>query len=902
MRFIGKILLILLSSLFAFLTLGAVGLFGIYAYYSPKLPDDKELRKIDIQVPLRIYTKDNQLLAEYGEKRSRPVKLEQVPKHLKYAFLDIEDARFYEHQGVDLKGMARALYSVISTGSASQGASTVTMQLARNAFLNSGKTVDRKLRETLLAIKLEQNISKDEILELYFNKIYLGNRAYGIAAAAEVYYGKTLDQLTLAQAAMIAGLPKAPSRYNPIVNPERAMIRRNYILKRMKEFNHITQAEYDAAIKEPNTAQVHKTEFETDAPYLAEMVRAEIVKRFNEDNAYTQGYHVYTTLDAKQQAEAATALQNALLTYDHRHGYRGAEDNIDVDEFKSEEDLLDKLADYPPLGGLVAGVVQQVDSKTAEVLTANEKKITLTLDNVSWARKFHSADRRGGAPHRVSDVLHKGDIVRLRQTDKDKDTWTLSQVPTVAGALISMDPHNGAIRAVMGGFDFNHSKFNRATQAMRQPGSSFKPIVYTAALAKGYSPNSIVNDAPITIPGSNWRPENFGGSYIGPTTLAEALAKSRNLVSVRVMKSIGIKYTVDFATKFGFDRKNLPANLTLSLGTAMVTPLDMATAYSTFANGGYKINPYFITRIEDADGKVLVQEKPVLVCGDKAEVCKIEKNVKPDEAEADAADKADTSSETTSSTETSTDPSKPSWEQTDSKTKADDKTKAGKDAKDKDKTAVKEKEQPPKEYIEYPAAKRILDKRTHYQIVSMLQGVTQFGTAARASKVLGRKDIAGKTGTTNDQKDAWFCGFTPNIVTISWIGFDDMAKLGEGETGTNVALPMWIDYMHSVLEGTPVKEWQRPVDMKSAKPEELPSLNGDGETNKEANTGSDTKEDKPANPTAVVPKPETPTKGFEYKREQDLRPQRPANHNQPANRPAPPARRPERVEIPEQLF
>ena len=898
MRFLGKILLILLSSLFAFLTLGAVGLFGIYAYYSPKLPDDKELRKIDIQVPLRIYTKDNQLLAEYGEKRSRPVKLEQVPKHLKYAFLDIEDARFYEHQGVDVKGMARAVYSVISTGSASQGASTVTMQLARNAFLNSGKTVDRKLRETLLAIKLEQNLSKDEILELYFNKIFLGNRAYGIAAAAEVYYGKTLDQLTLAQAAMIAGLPKAPSRYNPIVNPERAMIRRDYILKRMKEFNHISQAEYDAAIKEPNTAQVHKTEFETDAPYLAEMVRAEIVKRFNEDNAYTQGYHVYTTLDAKQQAEAATAMHHALLTYDHRHGYRGAEDNIDLDEFKSEEDLLDKLSDYPTLGGLVAGIVQQVDNKTAQVLMANEKKISLSLDNVSWARKFHSADRRGGAPRRVNEVLHKGDIIRLRQTDKDKDTWTLSQVPTVTGALVSMDPHNGAIRAVMGGFDYNHSKFNRATQAMRQPGSSFKPIVYSAALAKGYSPNSIVNDAPITIPGSNWRPENFGGSYIGPTTLAEALAKSRNLVSVRVMKSIGIKYTVDFATKFGFERKNLPANLTLSLGTAMVTPLNMATAYSAFANGGYKVSPYFITRIEDADGKVLVEEKPVLVCGDKTDVCKIEKHVKPDEAEAETSETNADTNNTTADTNTP----KPSWELTDTKTPDDDKAKPNKEAKNKDKTAAKEAA--PKEYVEYPAAKRILDKRTHYQIVSMLQGVTQFGTAARASKVLGRKDIAGKTGTTNDQKDAWFCGFSPSVVTISWIGFDDMAKLGEGETGTSVALPMWIDYMQSVLKDRPVKEWQRPADMKAPKVEELPSLNGDGGDNKEAATPNPeaAKEVKPAAPVSV-PKPAAPTKGFEYKREQDLRPQRPAaNHNQPVNRPAPPLRRPERVEIPEQLF
>ncbi|OQX10220.1 MAG: penicillin-binding protein 1A [Thiothrix lacustris] len=847
MRFIYKFFQVVFGAFFALLTLGALGLFALYAYYSPQLPDAAELRKIDIQVPLRIYARDGALLAEYGEHRSRPVKLDDVPQQLQQAFLDIEDARFYDHQGVDIKGVLRALRSVASTGSASQGASTITMQLARNSFLDSGKNLERKLKETLLAIKMEQTLGKPQILELYLNKVYLGNRAYGIASAAEIYYGKTLAELTLAESAMIAGLPKAPSRYNPLANAERAMIRRNYILKRMLEFNHISPAEYQTAINEPNTAQRHKTEIDADAPYLAEMVRAEIVKRFGEANAYTQGYHVYTTLDSAIQKEAAESLRKSLSAYDHRHGYRGAEDKLSLSELKNEDEMRDKLSSYPTFGDLQPALVLQSGAGSAELLVG-ETRVTLGLDAVKWARPFKSEDRRGSSPKRVSDVVSPGEIVRVRQTDKEKNTWVLSQVPTVGGALVSLDPSDGAVRAVMGGFDFQHSKFNRATQAMRQPGSSFKPIVYAAALSKGFTPASVVNDAPIDIPGSDWKPENFGGRYIGPTTLREALAKSRNLVSIRLLRSIGINYTIDFAHEFGFPKENLPPNLTLALGTAMTTPMEMATAYAVFANGGYKVDSYFITKIEDRNHQVLFKELSPRICPGETDVCVVEKQVDNYEGE---------DGKTAAPAEAVTD-GKPIWE-----TAAVERPKIGDNGV-------------------YPAAKRILNNRAHYQIVSMMQDVTQSGTAARAGRSLNRKDIAGKTGTTNDQKDAWFCGFTPSVVTVAWVGFDNMAKLGEGETATNVALPMWIDFMHRVLKGEPSQEWEKPVDMKEA---DLDLGIEDAKPRRRAARSDDV----------------GAGSGFQYKSERDIAPRQAPQNGGAARAPAP-QRTPERVEIPEQLF
>ncbi|MEZ5538332.1 MAG: penicillin-binding protein 1A [Thiolinea sp.] len=792
MRFIGKFISLCFSTFFTLTTITLAVMVGGYLYYAPQLPDSKDLHHIELQVPLRIYSRDEGLIAEYGTKRRRPVKLEQVPAHMRQAFIAIEDARYYEHQGIDFRGIARAAYSVISTGSASQGASTITMQLARNTFLDSQKTLERKLKETLLAFKLERTLDKDEILELYLNKIYLGNRAHGIAAAAETYYGKEqLSDLTLAQMAMIAGLPKAPSRYNPIANPKRAMIRRDYILKRMLEQKYINQQEYEQAVREPNTAKIHKPEIETYAPYLAEMVRSAIVKKY-EDKAYTQGYHVYTTLDSDIQQQAAKALRKALTEYDHRHGYRGPEDQIDLDDYAGREEWLDKLAGYTTVAGMQVALVIKADAQQAELLLLNEETITLDLDAVSWARAFISADRRGRKPQKVTDVIYPGDIVRIRQQadenendrnqDKKDTKWQLTQIPKVSGALVVLDPENGAIRAVMGGYDYYLSKFNRATQAMRQPGSSFKPIIYSAAMTKGLSPTSIVNDAPITVPGTDWSPKNYGGSYIGPTTLAEALAKSRNLVSIRLLRTTGIPYTIDYAARFGYQRKYLPPNLTLALGTGLTTPLQMATAYSTFANGGFKVDSHFITRIEDNSGNVIYDASTEIrqACGDDKKYCPLPKTTSDAEsdqkAEQNAAENVGTENTETAANETN-EPEQAS--------------------------AKQEKES------HIPAAVRIMDSRTNQYIVSMMHGVTQFGTAAKAGHTLKRKDLAGKTGTTNDQKDSWFCGFTPDYVAVAWAGFDDMAELGDGETSTKIAVPMWIDLMSEVLKDTPEKPWKQ---------------------------------------------------------------------------------------------
>lgn len=895
MRFFINLITYLLSS---FLSLGTVGLAilaGLYLIYSPQLPNSEDLRKIDIQVPLRIYSRDERLIAEYGEKRSRPVNFDEIPERLRQAFIAIEDARYYEHQGIDPKGVARAMYNVVSTGRKSQGASTITMQLARNAFLDNDKTLARKFKETLLAIRLEQTLSKDEILEMYLNKIFLGNRSYGIAAAAETYYGKQLDDLSLAQMAMIAGLPKAPSRYNPIVNEPRAMIRRNYILQRMAELGFISQAEFQVAVKEPNTASVHKTDIETYAPYLAEMVRASIVEKYQE-KAYTQGYDVYTTLDSQAQIYATDALRKTLEDYDRRHGYRGAEDHINLEDFPSQDELLDKLSTYQQVGDLHAGLVLKSSKHEASVLLMNESIITLQLEDVKWATKFVSANRRGSTPKRVSDAIVAGDIIRVRrqvtpskQTEGGEDNrtndqtpevttnsnWQLTQIPTVGGALVLMDPHNGAIRAVMGGYDFYHSKFNRATQALRQPGSSFKPIIYSAALSRGFAPTSIVNDAPITIPGSNWQPKNFGGSYIGPTTLSEALAKSRNLVSIRLLRDTGIPYTINYATRFGFSKDNLPPNLTLSLGTGVTTPVQMATAYSAFANGGFKVDAHFINRIQDSNGQVLFDATTETrqVCGDDIKLCPIRKPKKPDEKLAE----------------------RPELEETETKKDSDKRQDKSATAATAEESEVLDYETEPGKIA--PAAQRIIDSRTHYQIVGMMQGVTQFGTAAAVSRTLQRKDIAGKTGTTSDQRDSWFCGFTPNYVAVAWSGFDDMAELGEGETSGKVAVPMWISFMQKILKDVPEKKYKKLEKLQLVKVDAKTGLLAD-------DTSLEVIEEKlVAQPEAAKPETEqAKTESFEFTSATNEQQQPQATARQTTNPPAAAPRKREVVEIPEQIF
>jgi penicillin-binding protein 1A len=727
-----------------------VAIAGSYFYYTPQLPSIQALHNAQLQLPIRVYSREDKLIAEFGRFRRRLIDIKEVPQHMINAFIAIEDSRFYQHKGVDLRGIARAAIVGIKNKQLSQGASTITMQLARNFFLTPERTLDRKIREIYLAIKIEKELSKNEILELYLNKIFLGKRAYGIGSAAEIYYGKKLNELTLAQTAMIAGLPKAPSKYNPINRPKRAKLRRDYILQRMFEQQFITQEEYQQAQSEGISAKIHRTETQTYAPYMAEMARADAIKRYGANAIYTLGLNIYTTLDSNEQDLALQTLRTHLLKYTRRHGYRGAEDKIELTEIDNESKLQKKLKSYKTYADIIPAVVTEVKKKLAVLrISQQTTPITLELAQVTWARRYINENHRGKRIKSIHQVLKKGDIVRLQQDPEKK--WQLTQIPRVTGALVSLDPKDGAIRAIAGGFDFTYSKFNRAIQARRQPGSSFKPFIYSAALAKGFSPASIINDAPIKIPGSSWNPQNYGHKFGGPTRLRYALAKSKNLVSIHLLDKIGIGYAIDYATRFGFKKSTLPANLTLALGTGSSTPLDMATAYATFANGGYKVDNYFIRKIVDKDNRILYKAQPKVACT----ACPI-----------NSLDELDISESPTEGAAPEVDDSR--------------------------------------------FSKRIMKPYVHYQITSMLQDVTKIGTAARAGRILQRSDIAGKTGTTNDQKDAWFCGFTPNKVTTVWIGFDQLKPLGKRETATQAALPVWIDFMKTALKDSEVYPYPRP--------------------------------------------------------------------------------------------
>ncbi len=754
MSFTTKIIRYLIASLITLAILGVIVVATIYFYYAPQIPSVSELKNTQLQLPLRVYSKDNQLIAEFGQYRRRPVKYEEVPKNLRNAFIAIEDARFYQHKGVDFRGIARAIVAALKSGHVSQGASTITMQVARNFYLSNERTLDRKLREALLALKIEEELSKEQILELYMNKIFLGKRAYGVGSAAEIYYGKKVEDLTLAQSAMIAGLPKAPSRYNPVINPARAKKRRDYILQRMLQLHYISQNDYQSAINEKLSAKIHQVETQTYAPYMAEMARTDAIKRFGEANIYKLGLKIYTTLDSKAQHNAITTLRKHLIKYTKRHGYRGPEDKLETDELKknlkTHEARQKKLKQYKVYGDLYPAMVLKSGKKSATLEVLNQPRpIQLSLKQMKWARPYINENRLGKKPKQVNQVLKVGDIVRLEKDSKGQ--WQLSQLPKVSGALVSLNPRDGAIEAIVGGFDFRYSKFNRALQAKRQPGSSFKPFVYAAALAKGFSPATTVENELIEIPGSTWKPQNYGHDVGGPIRLRVALAKSKNLPSIRLLQKIGLGYAIDYAKQFGFSDEALPKDLTLSLGTGSATPLQMATAYASFANGGYKVNNYFIRKIEDRHGKIIYQARPETACE------KCDPLLHPDSQ----------------------------------------KNKQNKDAHSDDN----------------PPAKRIMAPHVHYQITSMLQSVAQAGTAARATAMLGRRDLAGKTGTTDDQKDAWFCGFTPDLVTVVWIGFDQIKPLGRRETAAGAALPVWIDYMKTALKDYKQKQWKVPRGM-----------------------------------------------------------------------------------------
>ena len=741
----------------------AIGAGGGYLYLAPKLPSAEILRDVRLQVPLRVYTREGELFAEFGEKRRTPLRLDEVPERLIQAFLAGEDDRFFEHPGVDWQGLTRAVLYLIRTGEKGPGGSTITMQVARNFFLSREKTYIRKLNEILLALKIEREFTKDEILELYVNKIFLGQRAYGVGAAAQVYYGRPVSELGLAQLAMIAGLPKAPSRFNPVANPGQAAVRRTYVLRRMLELGYIEREEHDEARDAPVTAKVHGLAIEVEAPYVAEMVRAHMEETHGDD-VYTAGYKVYTTIDGRLQRAADAALRQSLLEYDARHGFRGSERHVAAGkEAVAPDKALEDIAD---VGGLVPAVVTSVDESTAVAWARNVGPVDIAFESMDWARSYINENRRGDAPKGAGEVLKAGDVIRVRLAENG---WNFAQLPDVEGALVSLDPNDGSIVALTGGFDFYRSKFNRATQAERQPGSSFKPFIYSAALEYGYTLASIINDAPVVFEDvslkSAWRPENYGGKFYGPTPLRTALYKSRNLVSIRLLREIGIDFALEHIARFGIDAESLPRGLSLALGSGALTPLEVATGYGVLANGGYAVEPYFIDHVLDGDDSLLVAADPLVVCRD----CDDEQ-VMAVSAPAAPADGEGAGSALSAEAE------------------------AGADAG----TGI---ESPAGSPGSERRAPRVLEARNAWLMYSLMRDVIQRGTGRKA-RVLERDDLAGKTGTTNDQYDAWFSGFSPDLVATAWIGFDEFRPLGRRETGASAALPMWIKYMREALKGT----------------------------------------------------------------------------------------------------
>ena len=793
---------------------GSMVLTATLLYLGPKLPQVEQILDIQLQTPLRIYSSEGKLIAEFGEKKRSPIFFKDIPQDFIHAVLAAEDARFFSHHGVDIKGLTRATLELLTTGSIQTGGSTITMQVAKNYFLSRERTFLRKFNEILLSLDMERKLSKEQILELYINKIYLGHRAYGIQAAAQVYYGKPVQELSLAQLATIAGLPKAPSAYNPVTNPARALTRRNWILSRMLDLNYITQPQYDAAVAELETAELHGIPVQVEAPYFAEMVRRDMVALYG-DKADTDGYRVYTTLKADFQTSANAATQKGLVDYDRRHGYRGEEAKLD---YPLEEvpltDLVAELKRFRTIGPLQPALITEVSDESAKALLKSGETVSLTLEGMQWARRYIDNVDRGPEPKKVSDVVEVGQIVRIIQ---EKDEWTLAQKPQAQSGMVSFNPNNGALLALVGGFDFQSSKFNRAVQGGRQAGSSFKPFIYSAALDKGMTPATVINDAPVVFEDSSlestWRPENSGGRFYGPTRLRQALYKSRNLVSIRVLRQIGVRHTIQYAEKFGFDPAKLPNNLSLALGSAALTPWEIASAYSVLANGGYKLEPWYIERIENNDGDTLFEANPMVICDDACEQQRAEEQAR--EAQLAAESAADESDELAFSDLLAQEATHPE---------------AAADTEDNT-------EEKPIRYAE-----RVQDERINFLITSMMQDVIKRGTGVKA-RALNRSDLAGKTGTTNDQKDAWFSGFNRDVVATVWVGFDQPRNLGRGEYGGTAALPIWIDYMRTALQSSP--------QVSPKIPDGITTVRIDPETGKRA---------KPGQPNAI----------FEYFREENV--------------------------------
>ncbi|UXI67882.1 penicillin-binding protein 1A [Tahibacter amnicola] len=785
--------------------LGCLAIGIAYWLISPRLPSVETLRDVRLQVPLRVYTSDDKLVATFGETRRIPVSIEQVPAKVKNAFLAAEDARFYEHPGFDMQGIFRAVWHLVRTGGdKGPGGSTITQQVARNFFLSPEQTYTRKISELFLALRIENALSKDEILALYLNKIFLGHRAYGVAAAAEFYYGKTLDQLDLAECAMLASLPKFPSTGNPLFNRDRAVQRRNYVLARMSENKFITEKEMKEAMEQPDRSYAHEPPIEVEAPYLAEMVRADAMERLGND-ALTDGYSIRTTIDSRMQEAANKALRDSLIDYDRRHGYRGAEAHVELKPGAKPEDLNRELANFRPIAGLVPGIVSEVSKEQAQVYLADGQTVILDKASVEWARPYQSENSRGPAPKTVDSVLKAGDIVRVARNDEDK--WTLGQIPAAQSALVSLDPDDGAIRALVGGFSFGRSKFNRATQSARQPGSGFKPFLYAAAFEHGFTPASILNDAPLSFPdpsrpGGVWSPSNDDDKFEGPMRLREALVKSVNLISVRLLDAIGVRYAREFITRFGLPLEAMPENLSMSLGTAAVAPLMMARGYAVFANGGMLVDPYFIATIKDRDGKEIYTAQPARACRDCPERLLDDARL----ARAAAA----------SAATAATVPSATPGDIAAAATIAPAASPASRFAPIAAASAATTAPATPAEPGKPRLAPRTLDVRTAYLVSSLLRDVVRRGTG-HAAMELKRNDLAGKTGTTNEHRDAWFNGFNDRVVTSVWVGFDDFSSLGRGEFGSKAALPIWINYMRVALDGLAERPFATPPGISTAR-------------------------------------------------------------------------------------
>ncbi len=769
------------------------GVIGAYHYTLAGLPDAATIRDIPLQIPLRVYSRDGRLIAEIGEQRRIPVEYDEIPEHVVQAFLAAEDDRFFEHPGIDYQGVLRAGSNFLLTGSRSQGGSTITQQLARDYFLSRERLFTRKIREAFLAWKIEKIFTKQEILAMFLNKMFFGQRAYGVAAASQVYFNKSLAEINAAEAATLAGVLQAPSAYNPVRSPENATQRRSYVLRRMRELGFLTEDEYLAAMDYPMESNLYGPAVELTAPYLAEMVRREMLDRYGTE-IYSGGYRVTTTVDSALQTAAVYAVRNGLLEYDRRHGYRGplarvelpARETTPVEGTNGGEsaaqdepgdtpapvppEVQQTLEDFPEPGGLRVGVVTALGiDDSATVALRRDETVRLPWSGISWAKRYIDDDRVGSAPEAVGDVLAVGDVIYVIPTVRG--SWALAQLPAAQGALVALDPDDGAVVSLVGGYAYSASKFNRAVQIRRQPGSAFKPFIYSAALEQGFTPATIVNDAPVVYESATlegvWRPTNYSNRFYGPTRLREALVRSLNLVSVRVLINTGLASAVPHIRRFGFAEEAVPYNHSLALGSGAVSPLEMARGFAVFANGGYRVEPYFIDRIESSDGEILEVADPARVC----QACEYDEELAATTGDAFPEPPVDPLADDARRTTATL-----AWRPT--------------------------AEEDPRLFAGTRVAERVITPENAFLIADMMRDVIRRGTGRRA-RALGRDDLYGKTGTSNDRRDAWFGGFNAELVTVTWVGFDEDKPLGAGEEGSRTALPLWMHFMESALDDLP---------------------------------------------------------------------------------------------------